>query len=114
MNFAEMILPASSDNSQAEIRVIREDVIDKILVLVSTSMPSQIICWQGIQIDFVMFGTKPEFIKVVITKLEQEKASGYVYAITKPLSRKQRTFTACKRPCSLKEVLLCKNKQCRG
>ena len=56
MNFAEMILPASLDNSLAEINnlfvknsvllsmlVIREDVIDKILLLVSISMPSQTI-----------------------------------------------------------------------
>ena len=48
MNFVEMILPASSDNSLAEIYilfvknsislsmlVIREDVIDEILILVS-------------------------------------------------------------------------------
>ena len=87
MNFVEMILPASSDNSLAEIYilfvknsislsmlVIREDAIDKIL-LVSISMPSQIIRLQGIQIDFVTFGTKPEFIKVVLTKLEHERAS---------------------------------------
>ena len=88
MNFVEMILPASSDNSLAEIYilfvknsillsmlVIREDAIDKILLLVSISMPSQIIRLQGIQIDFVAFGTKPEFIKVVLTKLEHERAS---------------------------------------
>ena len=53
--------------------VIREDVIDKILLLVSISMPSQIIRWQ--QIDFVTFGTKTEFIKVVLTKSEQERLS---------------------------------------
>ena len=53
MNFVEMILPASSDNSLAEIYilfvknsillsilVIREDVIDKVLLLMSISMPS--------------------------------------------------------------------------
>ena len=55
--------------------VIREDAVDKILLLVSISMPSQIIPLQGIQIDFVTFGTKPEFIKVVLTKLEHERAS---------------------------------------
>ena len=51
-----MILPASSDSSLAEIYilfvknaillsmfVIREDVIDKVLSLMSISMPSQII-----------------------------------------------------------------------
>ena len=51
-----MILPASSDSSLAEIHilfvknaillsmlVIREDVIDKVLSLMSISMPSQII-----------------------------------------------------------------------
>ena len=56
MNFVEMILPASSDSSLAEIYilfvknaillsmlVIREDVIDKVLSLMSISMPSQII-----------------------------------------------------------------------
>ena len=56
MNFVEMILPGSSDNSLAEtyiffvknsillsMLVIREDVIDKILLLMSLSMPSQII-----------------------------------------------------------------------
>ena len=88
MNFVEMILPASSDNSLAEtyilfvknsilvsMLVIREDVIDNIFLLVSISMPSQIIRWQGTQIDFVTFGTKPEFIKVVLTKSEQERAS---------------------------------------
>ena len=55
MNFAEMILPASSDNSPAEIYilfvknsillsmlVIREDVIDEVLLFMSISMPSQI------------------------------------------------------------------------
>ena len=80
--------PASSDNSLTEIYillvknsillsmlVIREDVIDKILLLVSISMLSQIIRWQGTQTDFVTFGTKPEFIKVVLTKSEQERAS---------------------------------------
>ena len=79
MNFVEMILPASSDNSLAEIYilfvknsillsmlVIREDVIDKVLLLMSISMPSQIIRWQGIQIGFVTFGTKPEFIKAAL------------------------------------------------
>ena len=88
MNFVEMIFPASSDNSVAEIYillvknlilmsmlVIREDVIDKILLLMSISMPSQIIRRQRIQTDFVTFGTKPEFAKVVLTKLEQERAS---------------------------------------
>ena len=50
--------------------VIREDVIDKLLILMSISMPSQIIRWQGIQTDFVAFGTKPKFIKVDLTKLE--------------------------------------------
>ena len=83
-----MILPASSDNSLAEIHilfvknsillsmlVIREGAIDKILLLMSISMPSQIIRSQGIQIDFVTFGTKPEFIKVVLPKLEHERAS---------------------------------------
>ena len=52
--------------------VIEEDLIDKILLLMSISMHSQIIRWKGIHTDFVMFGTKPEFIKVVLTKLEQE------------------------------------------
>ena len=88
MNFVEMILPASSDNSLAEIHilfvknsillsmlVIREGAIYKILLLMSISMPSQIIRSQGIQIDFVTFGTKPEFIKVVLPKLEHERAS---------------------------------------
>ena len=55
MNFVEMILPASSDNSPAEIYisfvknsillsmlVIREDVIDEVLLFMSISMPSQI------------------------------------------------------------------------
>ena len=55
MNFAEMILPASSDNFPAEIYilfvknsillsmlVIREDVIDEVLLFMSISMPSQI------------------------------------------------------------------------
>ena len=55
MNFAEMILPASSDNSPEEIYilfvknsillsmlVIREDVIDEVLLFMSISMPSQI------------------------------------------------------------------------
>ena len=50
MNFVEMILPASSDNSLAEIYilfvknstllsmfVIREDIIDKVLLLMSIS-----------------------------------------------------------------------------
>ena len=54
MNFVEMILPTSSDNSLAEIYilfvknsillsmlVIREDVIDKVSLLMSISMPSQ-------------------------------------------------------------------------
>ena len=53
MNFVEMILLTSSDNSLAEIYillvknsillsmlVIREDVTDKVLLLVSISMPS--------------------------------------------------------------------------
>ena len=53
MNFVEMILLTSSDNSLAEIfilfvknsillsmLVIREDVTDKVLLLVSISMPS--------------------------------------------------------------------------
>ena len=55
MNFAELILPASSDHSLAEIYiffvknsillsmlVIREDVIDKVLLLMLIAMPSQI------------------------------------------------------------------------
>ena len=112
MNFVEMILPASSDNSLAEIYIlfvknsilismlmIWENVIDKILWLVSISMPSQMIRWQGIQIDFVTFGTKFEFIKVVLTKLEQKKASWYMYAIPKPSSRKQAIFTVWKSQC---------------
>ena len=115
MNFVEMILPASSDNSLAEIYilfvknsillsmlVIREDVIDKVLLLMLTAMPSQITRWQGIQIDFVTFGTKAEFIEVTLTKLEQERASWYVYAILKPMSWKQAIFTACKRQCFTK------------
>ena len=53
MNFVEMILLTSSDNSPAEIYilfvknsillsmlVIREDVTDKVLLLMSISMPS--------------------------------------------------------------------------
>ena len=35
MNFVEMILPASSDNSLAE------DVVDKVLLLMSISMPTK-------------------------------------------------------------------------
>ena len=110
MNFVEMILPATSGNSLAEkyilfvknsillsMLVIRADLIDEALLLTSISMPSQVIRWQGIQIDFVTFGTKREFIEVTLTKLEQERASWYVYAIPKPCSRKQATFTACKR-----------------
>ena len=71
MNSVEMILPVSSDHCLVEIYilfvhnsvllsmlVIWEDVIDKILLFMSISMPSQIIRWQGIQIDFDMFGTK--------------------------------------------------------
>ena len=50
--------------------MIREDVVDKVLLLMSISMPSQIIRWQGIKTDFVTFGAKPEFIKVALTKLE--------------------------------------------
>ena len=55
MNFAELILPPRSDHSLAEIYVlfvknsillsilvIREDVIDKVLLLMLTAMPSQI------------------------------------------------------------------------
>ena len=38
-------------------------------------MPCQIIHWQGIQINFVTICTKPIFIKVVLAKLEQERAS---------------------------------------
>ena len=115
MNFVEMILLTSSDNSPAEIYilfvknsillsmlVIREDVIDKVLLLMLTAMPSQITRWQGIQIDFVTFGTKAEFIEVTLTKLEQERASWYVYAILKPMSWKQAIFTACKRQCFTK------------
>ena len=73
--------------------MIREDVIDKVLLLMSISMPSQVIRWQGIQIDFVTFGTKPEFIKVTLTKLEQERASWYVYGIPKPSSRKHNFYS---------------------
>ena len=71
MNSVEMILPVSSDNYLVEIcilfvhnsvllsvLVIWEDVIDKILLFMSISMPSQIMCWQGIQTDFDMVGTK--------------------------------------------------------
>ena len=71
MTYVETILPASSDNSLVEIYilfvknsillsilVIREDVIDEILLLISVSMSSQIIPRQGVQIDFVTFGTK--------------------------------------------------------
>ena len=56
MNFVEMIFSASSDNSLAEIYilfvknsillsmlVIREDVIDKVLLLMLISMPSLIL-----------------------------------------------------------------------
>ena len=115
MNFVEMIFSASSDNSLAEIYilfvknsillstlVIREDVIDKVLLLMSISMPSLILRWQGIQIDFVTFGTKPEFVEVALRKLEQERASWYVYAIPQPSSRKQAIFTACKHHCFTK------------
>ena len=115
MNFVEMIFPASSDNSLAEIYillvknlilmsmlVIREDVIDKILLLMSISMPSQITRPQGIQTDFVTFGTKPEFVKVVLTKLEQQRASWCVYPKPKSSSRKQAIFTAYKRQCFTK------------
>ena len=55
--------------------VIQEDVIDKISFLMSISILSQIICSQAIQTDFLTFGTKPEFIKVVLTKLEQKRES---------------------------------------
>ena len=54
MNFVEMILPASSDNSLAEIYilfiknsillsmlVIQEDAVDKVLLLMSISMPTK-------------------------------------------------------------------------
>ena len=71
MTYVETILPDSSDNSLVEIYilfvknsillsilVIREDVIDEILLLISVSMSSQIIPRQGVQIDFVTFGTK--------------------------------------------------------
>ena len=81
------ILPASSGNSLAEIcilcvknsillsmLVIRENVIDKILLLMSISMPSQIIRGRRIQIDFDTFGAKPEFIKVVLTKFIARKS----------------------------------------
>ena len=115
MNFAELILPARSDHSLAEIYilfvknsillsilVIREDVIDKVLLLMLTAMPSQITRWQGIQTDFFTFGTKAKFIKVALTKLEQERASWYVYAIPKPSSRKQAIFTAYKCQCFTK------------
>ena len=83
-----MILPATSGNSLVEkyilfvknsillsILAIRADLIDKALLLTSISMPSQVIRWQGIQIDFVTFGTKSEFTEVTLTKLEQERAS---------------------------------------
>ena len=83
INIVKTSLRASSDNSLDEIYillvknsillsmvVIREDVIHKVLILMSISMPSQIIRWQGIQTDLVAFGTKPEFIKVDLTKLE--------------------------------------------
>ena len=83
MNCAVMILPASSDNSPAKIYLlfvknsvlssmllIREDVVSKILLLLSISVPSQIRHWQGIQIDFMTFGTELEFMKVVLSKLE--------------------------------------------
>ena len=78
-----MILPDSSDNYLVEIYIlfvknsillstlaIQEDVIDKLLLFMSILMHSQIIRWQGIQTDFVTFGTKPEFIKVDLRKLE--------------------------------------------
>ena len=55
--------------------MIQEDVIDKISFLMSISILNQIICSQAIQTDFVTFGTKPEFIKVVLTKLEQKRES---------------------------------------
>ena len=71
MTYVETILPDSSDNFLVEIYilfvknsillsilVIREDVIDEILLLISVSMSSQIIPRQGVQIDFVTFGTK--------------------------------------------------------
>ena len=75
-----MILPTSSDNFLARIYilfvknsillsilVIWEDVIDKILFLMSVSMRSQIIPWEGVQTDFAKFGTKSEFIKIGLT-----------------------------------------------
>ena len=62
-------------------------------------MPCQIIHWQGIQTNFVTICAKPIFIKVVLAKLEQERASWYVYAISKSLSRKQAIFTAAERQC---------------
>ena len=62
-------------------------------------MPCQIIHWQGIQTNFVTICTKAIFIKVVLGKLEQERASWYMYAISQPLSRKQAIFTAVKRQC---------------
>ena len=79
--------------------VIWEDAIDEILLLMSISMPSQIKLWQRIQTDFLTFGTKPEFIKVLSTKLEQERAPWYRCAIPKRLSRKQAISKACKCLC---------------
>ena len=115
MNFVEMILPASSDNSLAKIYilfvknsilwnmlVIWEDVIDEILLLMSISMPSQIIRWQRIQTDFVTFGTKSEFIKVLSTKLKPEIASWHWRAIPEQLSRKPTISKACKCLCFTK------------
>ena len=75
------------------------EYINKWQLLVLISMLSQIIRWQGIQTDFVTFGTKPKFIKVVLMKLEQERASWYVHAIPKPSSIKRAIFMACKRQC---------------
>ena len=82
--------------------VIWEDVIDEILLLMSISMPSQIIRWQRIQTDFVTFCTKSEFIKVLSTKLKQEIASWYWCAIPKQLSRKPTISKACKCLCFTK------------
>ena len=54
----------------------------------SSSMLSLVIRWQGIQTDFIAFGTTPGFIKSVLIKLEQEGASQYVHAMPKALSKK--------------------------
>ena len=68
--------------------VIQEHVIDEVLLLMSISMPTEIKYWHEI--------VWPIFFKVTLMKLEQERASWYVYDVPKPFSRKQAIFTASK------------------